>query len=76
MSKMIQVRNVPASLHRALKVRAAMAGKSMSDLILEELESLLALPSDEELRAQLASAEPFDMAESSAEIVRKERDAA
>lgn len=37
MSKMIQIRNVPDDLHRELKMRAAMAGMSMSDYIKREL---------------------------------------
>jgi predicted nucleic acid-binding protein len=35
--KMIQVRNVPDELHRALKARAAMEGRTLSDYILAEL---------------------------------------
>lgn len=31
MAHMIQMRNVPSHLHRALKLRAAMQGKSMSE---------------------------------------------
>ena len=34
---MIQVRNVPDDLHRALKARAAMEGRGSSDYILAEL---------------------------------------
>lgn len=37
MSKMIQIRNVPDELHRELKMRAALAGMSMSDYIKREL---------------------------------------
>ena len=37
MSKMIQVRNVPDEMHRALKVRAASEGMSLSDYIKKEL---------------------------------------
>lgn len=37
MSKMIQVRNVPDEMHRALKVRAAAEGMSLSDYIKKEL---------------------------------------
>lgn len=37
MSKMIQIRNVPDDLHRELKMRAALAGMSMSDYIKREL---------------------------------------
>jgi len=76
MSHMIQIRNVPTRLHRALKARAAMEGKSMSDLLLEQIEASLALPSESELRARLRDAEPFDIAESSAGLIRRERDAA
>ena len=76
MSSMIQIRNVPVKIHRALKARAALAGKSMSELILEELQTMLALPSEQELREQLAQAEPFAMKKSSAALIRRERDAA
>lgn len=76
MSHMIQIRNVPTSLHRDLKARAALEGKSMSELLLEQMEAWLALPSEQELRARLRDAESFDMAESSAEMIRNERDAA
>lgn len=38
MSKMIQIRNVPDELHRDLKMRAALAGMSMSDYIKRELD--------------------------------------
>lgn len=76
MSHMIQIRNVPTALHRALKARAAMEGKSMSELMLEQMEAWLALPSELELRQRLREAEAFDMPESSAALIRKERDAA
>ena len=76
MSTMIQSRNVPAPVHRALKARAASEGKSMSELLLDLVEAWLALPSEQELREQLRDAEPFGMSESSAALVRKERDAA
>ena len=76
MSSMIQIRNVPSKVHRALKARAALAGKSMSELILEELQTMLALPSEQELRERLEQAEPFAMKKSSAGLIRRERDAA
>jgi antitoxin FitA len=76
MSHMIQIRNVPSRLHRALKARAALQGKSMSDLLLDQMETWLSLPSEEELRSQLRNSEPFDMRESSAGLIRKGRDAA
>lgn len=76
MSIMIQVRNVPEDTHRMLKARAALAGKSLSDLILEELTAVAAMPSEEELKVRLETAEPFAMEKSSAGLIRKERDAA
>lgn len=76
MSHMIQIRNVPTRLHRSLKARAAMEGKSMSELLLEQMESWLALPSERELRSRLRDAEPLGMEESSAALIRKERDEA
>ncbi|MGR8920853.1 MAG: hypothetical protein ACU85V_14655 [Gammaproteobacteria bacterium] len=76
MAKMIQARNVPDPIHRALKGKAALAGKSLSDGILHELEALATLPSEEELLERLREAEPFLMKHSSANILRKGRDAA
>jgi antitoxin FitA len=40
MSKMIQIRNVPDDVHKALKVRAAAEGISLSDYIKRDLEEL------------------------------------
>ena len=51
-------------------------GKSLSDVILEELQAMAALPSPEELLQQLRVVEPFKMKRSSAVLIRKERDAA
>jgi plasmid stability protein len=76
MAVMIQVRNVPEHVHRVLKARSALLGKSLSDLILEELQTMAALPAPEELLQQLRAAEPFKMKRSSAALIRKERDAA
>lgn len=76
MSNMIQIRNVPVTVRRALKARATLAGKSMSELILEELQIMLALPSEQELRERLDHAEPFAMKKSSAGLIRRQRGAA
>lgn len=37
--KHFTIRNMPESLHRALKVRAAQEGKSLQDLIIEILQA-------------------------------------
>ena len=74
MSKMIQVRNVPDSIHRTLKARAAIAGMSLSDYLLKEIRQLAQRPTMEELRKRWAQREPIDLPVSAAEIVRAERE--
>jgi plasmid stability protein len=37
MAKTIQIRDVPEEVHRTLRIRAAAAGKSLSDYVLDEL---------------------------------------
>lgn len=76
MAVMIQIRNVPEPIHRVLKARSALLGKSLSDVILEELQAMAALPAPEELLQQLREVEPFKMRRSSAALIRKERNAA
>ena len=75
MSKMIQLRNVPDALHRSLKARAAMAGRSLSDYLLAEIKEIAERPTLAELRERLhrrkAAAVEFD----TARLVREEREA-
>lgn len=47
--KTIQVRNVPDDVHRALRARAAVAGVSLSDFALGELERVAEHPPVAEL---------------------------
>lgn len=74
MSKMIQVRNVPDSLHRKLKSRAALEGLSLSDFVLREMEYVAERPSMKELAERIASRTPVQYKHSPAEIIREERD--
>ena len=73
MSKMIQIRNVPDELHRTLKARAALAGKSLSDYILEELTRHAEYPSLEEFMAGVKNRNG-ELVPSPADIIRKDRD--
>lgn len=73
MSKMIQVRNVPDDLHRALKVRAAERGLSLSDYLLGELEGLVGKPTMAELMKRIMEQEPVDLGVSGAELIRAQR---
>ncbi|MEO7501866.1 MAG: hypothetical protein ABIW94_04425 [Gemmatimonadaceae bacterium] len=72
---MIQIRHVPDSLHRQLRLRAARAGMSLSDYLQQELERTVERLSVDELRERLASLEPVIPRESPARAIRRERDA-
>ncbi len=73
-SKMIQLRHVPDPLHRKLKSRAAMAGLSLSDYLLKEIERIAERPTAEEIKERLAQRRTFVPPISSAEIIRELRD--
>lgn len=73
MAKMIQIRNVPDSTHRTLKVRAAQAGMSLSDYLLAEVQHIVERPTIAEISARIASRPR--LRGSSAGIVRRWRDA-
>lgn len=75
MHKMIQIRNVPTSLHRLLKVRAAKAGLSLSDYLLTELQRVAEQPTVDELWERIATRDPAEPGESAADAIRAERDA-
>jgi hypothetical protein len=72
---MIQLRNVPDSLHRVLKARAAMAGMSLSDYLLAEIKDLAERPTLAELRERLHKRKPVAAALDTAVFVREEREA-
>ena len=71
---MIQIRNVPEELHGELKSRAALAGLSLSDYLLQEVRRLAEKPSPDELRARLRERRPVRTRVSAARTVRAERD--
>jgi antitoxin FitA len=72
--KMVQVRNVPDDLHRALKERADRDGTTMSHLILRELPRIANGPSAEQVLARIRARPPVG-GPSGAELVRADRDA-
>ena len=75
MSKMIQLRNVPDDLHRALKARAASQGQSLSDYLIAEIRAIAERPSPGEMRYRLLRRAPAKVRESAARAVRAERTA-
>lgn len=74
MAVMVQIRNVPDELHRRLKARAALAGMSISEYLLREIQRSLARPTPGELLERLQRHGGVDLGESVAEAVAAERE--
>ena len=74
MSTMIQIRNVPDDLHRTLKSRAALAGQSLSDYLLNHVRTIAARPTVEEILERLHSLPPVELVSDPVAIIREERD--
>jgi plasmid stability protein len=71
---MLQIRNVPDELHRKLKARAALAGRSLSDYALEELRRSLERPTRDELFSRMEARPTRRFRRSPTEIIRDDRD--
>lgn len=74
---MIQVRDVPDELHRALKARAKSEGVTLSELVRRELPRIAARPSMETWLARLGEQEPIEWPEGApgpTELIRADRD--
>jgi antitoxin FitA len=72
---MIQIRNVPSKVHRILKARAALAGKSLSDYLLDDLKRAVEKPSMEEWLAKLRKQEPVELPASTiVDLIREARE--
>jgi antitoxin FitA len=74
MPTMIQIRNVPDTLHRRLKSCAALAGMSLSDYRLGEILEVAQRPTIEELRGRLEQRSRVTPSLPPPEAVRAERD--
>jgi hypothetical protein len=74
MNKMIQIRNVPESIHKKLKARAAMEGMSLSDYLLSEITRCAERPTIAELRDRLRKRSRIFPNTLPADIVRENRD--
>jgi plasmid stability protein len=74
MTVMIQIRNVPETLHRQLKSRAALAGMSLSDYLLSDIRQTAERPTLAELRARMERRPAVTPSVAPAEAVRAERD--
>ncbi len=74
MSTTIQIRNVPDALHRRLKSRAALTGKSLSDYLLDEIRFAAERPTLDELRMRLECRAAINPPVTPAQAVRAGRD--
>lgn len=74
MKKTIQVRDVSEQVHRRLKARAAEQGRSLSDLVREQLDEVASRPTLSEMLERLREDPPADPGEPSAAAIRAGRD--
>lgn len=70
----IEIRNVPDALHRRLKSRAAQAGMSLSNYLLQQIREVAGRPTIKEMQARLARRSPVMLSVDTADAVRAERD--
>ena len=72
---MIQIRNVPGELHRDLKARAARAGMTLSDYLLDMIRKAAERPEPGALLMRIRERSRVYPSESPADAVRTEREA-
>jgi antitoxin FitA len=73
MSKMIQIRHVPDEVHRALKIRAAKEGMSLSDFLRREVTKVAHRPSLAEVIERIRQRPPVELDEDPVVTIRKLR---
>jgi antitoxin FitA len=73
---MVQIRNVPDTLHRKLKSRAAESGKTLSDYLLAELERLASRPTRDQMLARIRGRKRVTLRTPAAVVIRDERESA
>ncbi len=70
----VQIRNVPADVHRTLKVKAAEQGLSLSEFLLREVTRTAETPTLEEAIRRIRSRRLTALRTAPAELVRDDRD--
>ncbi len=74
MPKMLQVRNIPDELHRALVRRAEARGLTLTDFVQDILEREVSRPPREEVFERIRNAEPVDLGgRTAADVIREAR---
>jgi plasmid stability protein len=74
MGVLVQIRDLPESVHRTLKARAAASGTSLSEYLRSLLAREAARPTPEELSARIAARGRVELSEPSEAAVRRLRD--
>ena len=74
MTRTIQIRNVPDDVHRVLRTRAAEAGQSLSDYLLDELARVAERPLVADVLARAAARHGGASTEEIVAAVRSGRD--
>jgi plasmid stability protein len=69
----VQVRGVPADVHRRLKSEAALAGQSLNDFLLARITEIARMPTIPELAQRISERAPYT-GPSSADLIREDRD--
>ena len=75
MPKAIQVRDVPDDVHTTLRVRAAAAGRSLSDYLRDELIGLARRPTVADVLARVAARQGGAPRDEIVRTIREMRDA-
>ena len=73
MSKMIQIRNVPDDVHKALKIRATREGMSLSDFLRREVTKVASTLTVQEALERARRRGPVELDEDPAETIRELR---
>jgi antitoxin FitA len=71
---MIQIRDVPDTVHGTLKSRAAREGMSLSDFLKRELELVAERPTMQEWLERTQQAKPIPSRRTAAQVIRELRD--
>jgi len=70
----LQLRDVPEDIHRALRIRAAQAGQSLSEYALGVLRTHLSTPTITELADRISHRTAIEPGVDIADLIRAERD--
>lgn len=74
MAKTVQIRGVPDDVHRVLRARAAAAGMSLSDYLLDELRAIAARPPVADVLARAQARHGGASHEAIVRVIREMRD--